>query len=141
MEDASVAQIELLLRTICFEIKQKGREILADYELTPPQFNALQFLVDEGELTISELSSKLYLAPSTITDLIDRMEKSVLVQRTRDGQDRRIVKVQVQERGYQVIAQVISRRCNYLKTLMKDMNLEDMKQFIGYLEGITTQTI
>ncbi len=141
MEDASVAQIELLLRNICFEIKQKGREILADYELTPPQFNALQFLVDEGAMTISELSNKLYLAPSTITDLIDRMEKSALVQRTRDSQDRRLVQVQVQEKGYQVIEQVISRRCNYLKTLMKDMNLEDMKRFIGYLEGITMKSI
>lgn len=141
MENASIGRIELLLRNICFEIKQKGREILADYELTPPQFNALQFLVDEGALTISELSSKLYLAPSTITDLIDRMEKSALVQRTRDNGDRRIVKVQVQERGYQVIEQVISRRCSYLKALMKDMNLEDMNQFIGYLEEITMKSI
>jgi DNA-binding MarR family transcriptional regulator len=141
MENASVGRIELLLRNLCFEIKQKGREILADYELTPPQFNALQFLVDEGALTISELSGKLYLAPSTITDLIDRMEKSALVQRIRDSGDRRIVKVQVQERGYQVIQLVISRRCSCLKALMKDMKLEDMNQFIEYLEIMTMKSI
>lgn len=141
MEKASIAQIELLLRGICFDIKQKGREILSDYDITPPQFNALQFLVNEGELTVSELSSRLFLAPSTITDLIDRMVKSDLVKRIKDDKDRRIVKLQVQEKGENLINQVISRRCNYLQCLLKDMPMEDMNKFASYLEAIHVKPI
>jgi MarR family transcriptional regulator, organic hydroperoxide resistance regulator len=141
MENKSVAQIELLLRNICFDIKQKGREILSDYDITPPQFNALQFLINEGELTISELSNKLYLAPSTITDLIDRMEKSSLVIRVRDDKDRRIVKIQVQDKAHSLINQVISRRCNYLHTLLKDMNNDDMDKLVSCLETIAVKSI
>lgn len=141
MENSSVAQIELLLRSICFDIKQKGREILADFDITPPQFNALQFLVNEGELTISELSNRLYLAPSTITDLIDRMEKNLLVARIRDEKDRRIVKIQVLDKGNNLISQVIARRCNYLQALLKDMPMEDMNKFASYLETITARSI
>jgi DNA-binding MarR family transcriptional regulator len=141
MDNASVARIELLLRSICFDIKQKGREILSDFDITPPQFNALQFLVNEGEMTISELSSRLYLAPSTITDLIDRMEKNLLVIRERGSKDRRIVKIQVQDKGHSLINEVISRRCSYLQTLLKDMSLEDKNKFISLLEAITTLSI
>lgn len=136
MDTAAVSKIELLLRSICFDIKQKGREILADFNITPPQFNALQFLVNEGELTVSELSSRLYLAPSTITDLIDRMEKNSLVIRVRDTKDRRIVKIQVQEKGNLLINQVIAKRCDYLSGLLKNMTKEDMQKFIGYLDSI-----
>lgn len=131
-----VSKIELLLRGICFDIKQKGREILTDFDITPPQFNALQFLVYEGEMTVSELSAKLYLAPSTITDLVDRMEKNDLVRRIRDTKDRRVVKLQVNEKGNTLISEVIAKRCDYLNSLLKDMSEDDMQKFIGYLDLI-----
>ncbi|MGE5631563.1 MAG: MarR family winged helix-turn-helix transcriptional regulator [Caulobacteraceae bacterium] len=130
----NIEKMELLLRTICFNIRQKGREILQDFDITPPQFDALQFLVDEGELTIGELSSKLFLAPSTITDLVDRMENSSLVKRIRDSKDRRSVKICVEDKGYRLINEVIDRRRNYLEELVKDMKKEDRERFIAYLE-------
>jgi DNA-binding MarR family transcriptional regulator len=129
-----IDKIELLLRKACFNIKKKGREILQDFEITPPQFDALQALIFEGEMTISELSTKLYLAPSTITDLIDRMEKSSLVKRARDTKDRRTVKVQAEDKGLKLVDEVIARRCSYVAVLMEEMSEIDRKQFINYLE-------
>ncbi|ASB66457.1 S-methyl-5'-thioadenosine phosphorylase [Bacillus velezensis] len=70
-----VADIEKSLRHIAAIIKQKGREILNQYAITPPQFVGLQWLYELGDMTIGELSAKMYLACSTTTDLIDRMEK------------------------------------------------------------------
>lgn len=132
-----VPNIEKLLRTACFTIRQKGREILQEFEITPPQFNALQFLVFDGEMTLCELSNKLFLAPSTITDLIDRMEKKCLVRRDRDNQDRRIIKIKVEEKGYNLINEVISRRCEYIHKLLENMSNEDKEKFISYLELLT----
>ncbi len=130
-----IDKIELLLRTACFSIRQKGREILQDFDITPPQFNALQFL-SEGELTIGELSNKLYLAPSTITDLIDRMEKGGLVTRLRDTHDRRTVKIKVEEKGFLLINEVIARRRCYLDELLHDMTDGDKLKFVDYLEAL-----
>lgn len=70
-----VADIEKSLRHIAAIIKQKGREILNQYAITPPQFVGLQWLYELGDMTIGELSGKMYLACGTTTDLIDRMEK------------------------------------------------------------------
>ncbi len=136
-----IQRIEILLRTACFNIRQKGREILQDFDITPPQFNALQFLIQYGEMTVSELSSKLYLAPSTITDLLDRMEKNMLVTRIRDTQDRRAVKIKVEEKGNILISEVISRRCQYLDELLLQMPDSDKEKFIQYLEILVNNIV
>ena len=83
-EAATVADVERLLREISVIVKRKGREILEEFPITPPQFTALLWLNDAGSLTVGELSQKMYLACSTITDLVDRMEKNHLVKRVRD---------------------------------------------------------
>ena len=93
IDEKVIAAIEKDLRYIAGLVKQKGREILSHYTVTPPQFVALQWLSEEGDMTIGELSTKMYLAFSTTTDLVDRMEKTKLVQRVRDEQDRRVVRI------------------------------------------------
>ncbi|KYH35353.1 putative HTH-type transcriptional regulator YusO [Clostridium tepidiprofundi DSM 19306] len=130
------ASIELLLRKLCFIIKQNGRELLSDFNMTPPQFNALQIIISEGEITISELSNKLYLAPSTITDIIDRMEKNNLVKRTRDTKDRRVVNVKAVEKGHSLINDVIKKRVDFIKKHSSELSIEDKENLIKYLSSI-----
>jgi MarR family transcriptional regulator, organic hydroperoxide resistance regulator len=129
-----IVKIELLLRSVCFNIKKKGRVILEDFDISPPQFDALQYLInDGGELTIGELSSKLYLAPSTISDLVDRLEKNGLVQRIRSVEDRRIVKVKVLEKAYNLIEDVVHLRCEYINEALLEINDEKKLEFINCL--------
>lgn len=115
-----VADIEKDLRYISGIIKQKGREILSDFTITPPQFVALQWLFEEGDMTIGELSNKMYLACSTTTDLVDRMEKNNLVKRVKDPNDRRVVRIHLLEEGERIIEEVIKKRQDYLKEVLKN---------------------
>lgn len=121
-----VADIEKDLRYISGIIKQKGREILSDFTITPPQFVALQWLFEEGDMTIGELSNKMYLACSTTTDLVDRMEKNNLVKRVKDPNDRRVVRIQLLEEGERIIEEVIKKRQEYLKEVLKDFSNEEV---------------
>ncbi|WP_071395961.1 MarR family winged helix-turn-helix transcriptional regulator [Bacillus tuaregi] len=123
-----VANIEKDLRYISGIIKQKGRELLNDYSITLPQFIALQWLFDEGDMTIGELSTKMYLAFSTTTDLIDRLEKNDLVKRVRDENDRRVVRVHLLLEGKKLIDEVIKKRQVYLMELFKEYSQEDLVQ-------------
>ena len=78
-------------------LNNKGVEFLSNYTITPPQFIALQWLFEHGDMTIGDLSNKMFLAFSTTTDLVDRMEKNHLVKRVRDEQDRRVVRIHLLE--------------------------------------------
>jgi len=133
-EDPQIERIEKLLRRVCFYIKKKGRTILEDYDITPAQFEALQIIINHNEVTISELSNKLYQAPSTITDLVDRMESKDLVRRVRDSKDRRIVRIKGLEKGNNILEAVIMERCKFLDYSLESVSKEDKDSFTEYLD-------
>ena len=120
-----IANIEKDLRYISGIIKQKGREMLSHYKITPPQFVALQWLFEDGDMTIGELSNKMYLACSTTTDLVDRMEKNLLVERVKDPNDRRVVRIHLLEEGKRIIDEVIKKRQVYLEEILKNFSIEE----------------
>lgn len=124
--DLLVADIEKELRYISSIVKQKGREILNNYTITPPQFVALQWLLEDGDMTIGELSNKMYLACSTTTDLVDRMEKNNLVMRVKDENDRRVVRIHLLDEGKNIIDDVIKKRQNYLKEVLSDFSEDEI---------------
>ncbi|TYR82231.1 MarR family transcriptional regulator [Priestia megaterium] len=116
--DGMVVGVEKSLRHIEAIIKQKGREILGDYAITPPQFIALQWLFELGDMTIGDLSNRIFLACSTTTDLVDRMEKNKLVVRVKDPKDRRVVRIHLLPEGERVIEEVIKKRQHYLEGVL-----------------------
>lgn len=122
-----ISSLEKELRHIAALIKQKGREILSNYTITPPQFIALQWLHELGDMTIGDLSNKMYLAFSTTTDLVDRMERNELVQRIRDNQDRRVVRIHLLTEGERIIEEVIEQRQTYLADIVKDFQVEEVQ--------------
>lgn len=120
----AIANVEKRLRYISGVIKQNGRKILNNYPITSPQFIALQWLIEEGDLTIGELSNKNGLAFSTTTDLVDRMEKNNLVERIRDANDRRVVRIHVLKKGNSIIQEVIQKRQAYLGEVLTNFSVE-----------------
>ena len=123
----NVIEIEKYLRKVDYIIRKKGREIINDFGITVPQFTALQFLISGGNLTIGELSQEMALACSTITDLIDRMEKTELVVRKKDEKDKRVVRVEVQPVGYELVQKVLEKRRLYLAEKLNEFEEEDKK--------------
>ncbi|PTX59348.1 DNA-binding MarR family transcriptional regulator [Melghirimyces profundicolus] len=128
-----VAEIERLVREISVVVKRKGREILNEFPITPPQFTALLWLNEEGDMTIGDLSQKMYLACSTMTDLIDRMEKNGLVERVRDERDRRVVRIHLLEKGRSIIYDVMEARLAYLSDVLSRFSKEEVKEMSKHL--------
>jgi len=140
-ETAHVEELDRLLRTVSSVIKRRGRDILSDFDITPPQFNALLILRNHGNLTIGELGEKMYLACSTATDLIDRMERNGLVERVRDQNDRRVIRLHVKEKGTEMVGAVMSARIRYLSGVLEQISPEEIESMITamrHLEQLMT---
>jgi len=131
-----VASIEKELRYISSLVKQKGREILQNYPITLPQFIALQWLLEDGDMTIGELSSKMSLACSTTTDLVDRMEKNNLVQRVKAEHDRRVVRIHLLEEGKRIIDEVIEKRQTYLQHVLRGYSGDEILSLNSSLQKL-----
>ncbi|SMO36564.1 MarR family winged helix-turn-helix transcriptional regulator [Melghirimyces algeriensis] len=128
-----VSEIERLVREISEIVKRKGRDILEEFPITPPQFAALLWLNQEGDMTIGELSQKMYLACSTMTDLVDRMEKNQLVERVRDKRDRRVVQIHLLEKGESIISEVLEARQAYLAGILSRFSESEVRNISEHL--------
>lgn len=134
--DHLVVELDALLRNIAGHLRKRGRDILGNFEITNPQFDALLVLRENGELTMGELCAKMYLACSTATDLIDRMERNGLIERVRDSQDRRVIRLRVLEKGSNIIDEVLEARQTYLAAQFADLDEVDKKNLIQALEQL-----
>lgn len=134
--DDNVAEIEKYLRRIDYTIRKKGREIIIEANITIPQFQALQILIHNDSMTIGELSQKMALACSTITDLVDRMEKTELVIRRKSEKDKRVVIVDVLPKGHEILEKVLKKRRAYLKGKMSSYDLENIEILRHELETL-----
>jgi MarR family transcriptional regulator, organic hydroperoxide resistance regulator len=129
-----VVDIEQRLRQIAAVVRRRGRMLLEGYGITPPQLDALVILQRDGELTIGDLSNRLYLAYSTTTDLVDRLEKANFVERYRDTEDRRVVRVRLREYGATLIEKVLDARRAYLADVLGSVNQDEKRSVLEVLD-------
>ncbi|MBN2225822.1 MAG: MarR family transcriptional regulator [candidate division Zixibacteria bacterium] len=95
-------QVLQSLRRIIRAADLYSKHLKASYELTSPQLLCLLAVAEEGQLTTSRIAQRVYLSPSTIVGIIDRLEKKHLVERLRDSKDRRVVNVVITVEGKRV---------------------------------------
>ncbi|SIS55315.1 MarR family winged helix-turn-helix transcriptional regulator [Salimicrobium flavidum] len=93
---------------ICFSLYATTREmtklyrpLLADLNITYPQYLVLLALWETNPLTVKALGSRLYLDSGTLTPMLKRMEKEDLIERYRSQEDERSVLVGLTEKGRQ----------------------------------------
>src|SRR5699024_1118501 len=131
--------VEKKLRYISGTIKQNGRKILKKYPITSPQFIALQWLIEEGELTIGELSNKNGLEARMKTLLVNQKEMDGVVERSLDSNDRRDVRIQVLEKSKTIIHEVITERRMHLGDVLQNFSHEQTMQLDALLSLLHQQ--
>lgn len=131
-----IISIEKSLRYISAHVRAHGREILKEYELSPLQFVALQWVGDKDDITIGTLSSRLYLAHSTTTDIVDKLEDNGFVKRYKSDRDKRLVLIKMEDKGKEIISAVITKRVSYISQITSHLSNEDKEILPSVLESI-----
>src|SRR4029079_17886896 len=73
------------------ESRRLTKGMAAQVWLTGPQLTVIKLLEELGDLSLSSLSERIRAQNSTVTGIIDRMEREGLVRRERSTTDRRMV--------------------------------------------------
>ncbi|MGC7869908.1 MarR family winged helix-turn-helix transcriptional regulator [Desulfosporosinus sp. SYSU MS00001] len=127
-------QLEETLRRANTILFKRGRSILVSMEISSLQFNALLSIWEFGPLTMGELGKHLFVACSTATDLADRMERAQLVERVRDKNDRRMVRLRLLGKGNEIVDAVVSERQNFLGDVLRNYSEEEYQKLLQSLE-------
>lgn len=92
------------LRRIIRAVDLHSRKLAMHHQVTGPQLACLLTISDQGPMTASALAREVHLSPSTIVGILDRLEQKGLVVRSRGQRDRRVVFLEVTERGRVLLA-------------------------------------
>lgn len=84
-----------LLKQVSSSLRQNMADRFKEMNMTAPQGMLVGILAHHGKMKVSDLGEKLGLSNSTVSGIIDRLEKQGLVERIRSDEDRRVVYVDV----------------------------------------------
>lgn len=103
LEEAVVAVRELILAGEHYRLA-----VATHLGVSVNESQAISYLFAEGSLGQTELAQRMNLTTSTVTGLLDRLERRGLTQRVADPYDRRRSTVQLSEQGQAELADIRS---------------------------------
>ena len=103
----------------------KSHGLFEEYGLHPGQAPLLLCLYDEDGLSQSALASKLHVKPSTITVMIQRLERNGMLYKQIDTKDKRICKTFLTEKGYTTCKALKELYENTESLYKKNLNIEE----------------
>jgi len=121
------SDVDQVLEAIIYlytESRRITKELAKRADLTGPQLTVVKLLEQFGDLSLSELSDRIRAQNSTVTGIIDRMERENLVTRERSKEDRRVVYIKLTAKG---------------RELAREIPIEPMEIFKGALESLSAQ--
>lgn len=96
-------RIILALRQIMQQMDHHSRRLDKQYGITVPQLMCLYEIYEKGAMTLSVLSKNVHLSTSTLVGVIDRLEEKHFVRRRRDKNDRRMIFIDITDKGREFV--------------------------------------
>lgn len=132
----TAAEFEDLIRKIARIMNKRLRNSLRNSTITPPQLAGLVYVYRDTGMTIGDLCDKMFLACSTVSGLVDRLEKMGLMERYRDETDRRVVRLKLTEKGTECTEEILEERREKLMKDLEMVSVDQQKELIGSLNQL-----
>lgn len=110
------------------------KEQLKDFDLTVTQGQVVGIIKRHGPQSLVDLSKKLDTSTSSLSGVVDRLERLDLVHRVRDQIDRRVVWIHLSEKCNEMIKKFPETQVEYLKIHMEELTEEDLDHLIQQLQ-------
>ncbi len=110
-------ELEYNFRLFYSMLFKYGRSRISEFGISGSQFNIIVAVYFHGPQSLKDLCEHLMLAPSTISEMIVRMEDSQLVIKERDTEDKRRIVSGLTEKSRKIVEEVIEARVQYVKKL------------------------
>ncbi|MFF4446196.1 MarR family winged helix-turn-helix transcriptional regulator [Streptomyces sp. NPDC001502] len=113
---------------------------LADLNLTASEINALANLADGRRRTVSELGTAVGTRPSTLTSVLDRLERRGHISRGARPGDRRAVLVELTDSGVLAAATIRRAIADLERRALGGMSAEAVAGLRAALQALTEVT-
>lgn len=117
-------------------VKRNDRNQNKPYEITKTQWFILRILQNKS-CTIGQLAEKLEVRPSSMSQMIDRLELAGFVERQTDQVDARSKVVVLKEEGRSHLEAMSTHRMELLANAFNKLTLEEQDNLTALMEKFT----
>lgn len=133
LPDELKADVDRILEAILYlytESRRVTKEAARNVNLTGPQLTVLKMLETFGDLSLSELSDRIRAQNSTVTGIIDRMEREGLVERARSKDDRRVVYIGLTDKGARIAREIAVEPMEILRATLTSLTPAETRDLL-----------
>ncbi|MFC3040832.1 MarR family winged helix-turn-helix transcriptional regulator [Virgibacillus xinjiangensis] len=141
-EELSLKLFVVLSRALQ-SIKKRVEEDIKCLGLNPTEFAVLELIYNKGDQPIQKIGDKVLIASSSITYVVDKLEKKGFLKRRPCPEDRRITHATLTDAGKDLMDDVFPKHkaamqdiCSGLDAQEKEVLIDQLKKLGYHAQGI-----
>ena len=131
---------QLKALTVLLRASQSIQEVLrkdiAGYGLNMTEFAVLELLYHKGDQPIQMIGKKVLISSSSITYVVDKLEKKNLAQRRACPDDRRVTFASITEEGKQLMDAIFPKHGQKVAQIFDRLSAEQLENTIDLVKQI-----
>lgn len=135
MENNKLKAFTVLLRA-SQSIQEVNKKSVATFGLNPTEFAVLELLYHKGEQPIQIIGKKILISSSSITYVVDKLEKKKYIFRRACQDDRRVTYAVMTSEGKAFMDNNFSKHQNKIEEIFEQLTDEDISKTIELLKKI-----
>ena len=133
-----ISEIMDNIRRVFQVVNDKSKRAKRETGITGPQLWAIKVIGDLSPVRVSDLAARMYLNPSTVVGILDRLESRGLVRRNRSDDDRRVVKVQLTDVGKELLVRAPEVASGLLVKGLETLPFKELKNIEASLDRLVS---
>ncbi|MGK3965597.1 MarR family winged helix-turn-helix transcriptional regulator [Sorangium sp. So ce1099] len=137
-------EIDAIVEMIIYlytESRRLTKGMASGFGLTGPQLTILKLLESFQDLSLSTLSERIRAQNSTVTGIVDRMEREGLVRRERSKADRRVVHIRLSEKGARLAREIQVEPMEIFRSALLSLSSTDLRDLLRILTKLQRQVV
>ncbi|AKA74286.1 MarR family transcriptional regulator [Saccharolobus solfataricus] len=117
-----------LITGLTRKINKDTDKALEQIGLSYFEFKVMCALEEEGKVPMSRIAEKYMLTKAGLTSIIDRLEEKELVRRVRSESDRRVIYVELTEKGRERLMESRKIFLNVLSSFLSKLSEDEIRE-------------
>jgi MarR family 2-MHQ and catechol resistance regulon transcriptional repressor len=117
-------------------VMKRVEEDIKRYGLNPTEFAVLELLFNKGDQPIQKIGEKVLLASSSITYVVDKLEKKGYISRKPCPKDRRVTYAAITEEGTALMSDIFPKHRQAIEDIFSSLDQNEKEVMIDQLKKL-----
>ncbi len=117
------------------------REEMSKYGLTFPQFHLIKMLRDQGNLTVTKISTSMLIAPPTASRMIDVLCRKGFLRKEKSKHDKRVTTVALTNKSMRILEKISSKQREFVLEIMRNEKLAEVQHCVFHLAKLADKWV